>query len=173
MKSFNRLIASLFLIVISFVSLLAQSPQTNKVETQTIKSFNENKYKEWQKIKLKSLSFYTPKELKEKKVNCYEGGCYTFESSILNLHIDINYDAFRPSYERSYSDYKENIYSIDEGKVWSWFYENKERSKYTAGALFYLSKPKEKRVGIYLDSNDKKVYEIAEKIFKSVKFDTQ
>jgi hypothetical protein len=170
MKSFNRLLTSSFFIVISFVSLMAQSTQTTKSETETIKPVSENEYENWQKIKLKSLSFYAPKELKQQKVNCYEGGCYEFKDEIFTLSIDINYDAFRPSYERAYPDYKENVYDITNGKAWSWFYEHKESSKYTAGVLFYLEKPKNKRIGIYLSSTDKRVYEIAKKVFKSVKF---
>ncbi len=161
-----RFITAVFLCLffISTASVFSQSNQKTIVK-------KDEAFKDWQRIELKLFSFLIPKSFKQIETRCYESGCYSFKDADISLNIDINYDAFRPNVERNYTDYKENIYDIDNGKAWSWFY--KRESKYRTGVLFYLDKPKNKRVGIYLSAEDKNVFEIAEKVFRSVKFNSQ
>jgi hypothetical protein len=150
-----------------FISSMPNFSQSNQ---KSLAKKDEDS-KDWQRVELELFSFLIPKSFKKIETRCYESGCHSFEDNNISLNIDINYDAFRPNLERNYADYKENVYDTNNGKAWAWFYQRE--SKYKSGVIFYLDKPKDKRVGIYLSSTDKNVFKVAEKVFKSVEFNSQ
>jgi hypothetical protein len=164
----NVFTALLFTTVSVFSQTNREPLNENKIINPQCETEKNEAKSEWQEVKLDGFSFSLPKSFKNIEVKCYDSRCYRFEEGNTGLTIDRDHAAFRPNLERSYPDYRENIFDIDEGKVWSWFY--KRDSKYKAGVLFYLNNPKDARLGIYLTSDDEQIFEIAEKIFNSVKF---
>lgn len=129
--------------------------------------------KNWQKIKLKSLSLKIPVELKQKNVNCFDSECYAFESEEIYLSIDVSSAVGYPTSQKRYASFLEKTVEIDGsfGKIWH-FEENKETDpnyKFKSGVVIFSEKDKGSKVGISIFSKDLAIEELAEKIFKSIK----
>lgn len=130
----------------------------------------------WQRVELRSLSVCVPKDLPKKEPKCRHSECYTFENDDIRFGIDIDFDAYRPTFEKKYPSYKtESIWLDETNGVWAWKWsfeeaETKSKYKYHSGALVNFEYRSNYLVGMSVLSNDVKSLEIADKIIRSVKF---
>lgn len=131
---------------------------------------NPENYKEWQKVKTKYVTLYTPKELEKTDKNCYEGDCNIFKSNETSMLIDTNEAAFYPIYEKTYPSYSEKVFCISGKLAWFWSYKQDQKNKYLAGVFFYFEENPKRRFGIYFNSKNKDIKQTAEKIIKSIEF---
>jgi len=170
----TKLTISLFIITISFIGVFAQKPQQktkSSEEIEVAKPINPDEYKDWQKIETKCFSIYAPKELKQKKVKCIDSAfCDDFVSENLVLGVDINVDAGYATFEKEYPSYSEKYIWIDGAFAWIWSYEDKGEYKYNSGVIYRFREDSNYRIGVYLYSKDTNIKEMAEKIFRSIKF---
>lgn len=162
----SKVIGCSLLIFLSLSTNFGQTGQKTSIEKVKIR---KSDYKDWRKVELNNLSFYIPKELKKQEAKCIDGGCYLFKSEELKLSIDVNSAAGFPTYEKKKPAYSEKFFQIDNAKACIWSVEN-DRYKYESGVLFEFEKTRNYRIGMYLFSNSQDVKNLAEKIFKSVKF---
>lgn len=107
MNYFIKTTVCAIFILIGLTTVFSQECQKPKageeVLIENVEKPKSEDYKDWQKIKIQNFSFYVPKELKQKDVSCFEGGCYKYEGGDLLLGIDINPDTYYPTFERSYT----------------------------------------------------------------------
>jgi hypothetical protein len=181
MKMTISIFLLLFLVVITFDSAIGQNPQFNsEVYPEKVNLFDEKDYAGWQKIELKNLLFYAPKELKSQKVMCYDSDCYRFQSDDLILDLSFDVESRGSTTEKSYPNYSENLLLINDNVALSWFFERKmgEFNSF-AGIRFIYEKTNNQFVRI--TSNKKALtmklffkefnnQEMAKKIFRSIKF---
>jgi len=166
----------IFLVIGTSLSIAQENEikSEQRVSIETIKEIRSKEYKDWQKINLSNLSFYAPKELIPKKPNCYDSNCYTFESKDLFLSIDISSAVGYPISAKKLPGFSEKIIKVDKafGAIW-YFKENEETDpiyKYKSGVLFRFADNSDYKIGISIFSKNEDIKEIAEKMFKSVKF---
>lgn len=173
MRMFFTVLLSVFLMFVAQVAAFAQD--SDKTDCSLPKTTNNppDDYKDWQKVELSSFKFYIPNNLKSKSVKCYEGNCYHFESEDLKLTVDVNTDAWRPTFERSYASYLSKFVQIGGRSAWIWHFEDEGIYKYISGVNFKFKEDKNYGMGIYLSSKTKNVSEVAEKIFNSVTFNNE
>jgi hypothetical protein len=164
MKSSINLALCLLLVVTSFSGIEAQQSQAARITSDS------NEYREWRKIDVGIFEFHAPKELKGGKRQGIDSRVWKYESADLVLDIDAGLYSGFPSVERTGATYREMFLTVDGASAWMWFYEDpKNELRYVSGANFSF-KGLNESVTIELNSKDIKGQEIAEKMFKSVKF---
>jgi len=165
------LICSLFILVGKTVIIAQECPKPpfeTKINVEKITSRKAEEYKDWREIKSKYITFYAPNDLKELKVNCYEGACASFDSKDIHMGIDTNSAAFYPYYEKTFPTYIEKLFWIDGRLAWFWSFKSDEGNIYKAGIFFYFEENPKRRLVINFNSTNKDVNSIAERIVKSI-----
>jgi hypothetical protein len=136
----------------------------------------EPQTRDWNRIEIRNLSFIVPDDVRQQEIKCIESGCYYFKNGEFSLGIDINADAYRPTYERGYSSYSEKRVWLDEKSgiyVWIWSFKRPDGDDpYRAGALFLFHDCPTRIVNMTFSSSLPGVAKVAEKIMMSVKFGT-
>ncbi len=126
------------------------------------------------KIDLPKISFYAPVELKESKggKSLRPGTVFQYVSEDFRLGLELSNSAYRPNiFDKELPSYCERYTWIDDAFTYIWHAKpDKDYKKYESGVYFQFSESKNYAVGLYLLSKTKETKEIAEKIFKSVKF---
>lgn len=163
------------------VAALGQSAHRisgNVPSVDSEKQLKDEDYKDWRKIELRRFSFYVPPGLIQTDVKCVESGCYTFKVDSMVVGVDVNPDAYRPSYERKFASYKEKRFWVDEVNgiyAWQWSFEqerNQSEYQYHYGCLFIFENQKHYKVNFSVLSDTAAAEKIATGICRSVRFKT-
>jgi hypothetical protein len=170
MTNMKQILTLPIIFALFLIPCLAQQTKNQSIVVEELKPFDVKDYEGWQKVELNALTFYIPSILKRKEVKCYDGGCYHFESDDLLFRIDLDPAAGRPTFERTYPSYSDKITQIDGKYAWIWFFQDEGDYKYLSGVNFWDERSRKYGAGIYLSSKTTDTKQMAEKIFRSIKF---
>jgi hypothetical protein len=139
---------------------------------QELLQFNKTNYIGWQKIDVDAFSFYLPKEFKGGKRKAIDTTTWKFDNENAELAVFIGAFAPRPDNETNLASFRSDLLIIDSFSAWSFSYEDKNDFKYVNGIGFWSNRIKGFVITIYLSSKDEKAKDLAEKIFTSIKFNS-
>lgn len=165
MKRIVILLLTLSLFLVNCTSTLVAQQQLDSIQAEG-----------WQRVELTSLSLCVPRDLPKKEPKCRHSECYTFENDYIRFGIDIDFDAYRPTFEKKYPSYKTESIWLDEANgVWAWKWsfeeaETKSKYRYHSGVLVNFEYKRNYLVGMSCLSNDATSLDIADKIIRSAKF---
>ena len=157
-----RLTSILFLALITLVPIVAQQNSTPTTQNRDKVEFKE--------VDLGFIKLEVPAALQKQDPKCIEGGCWQFSGSGMVLSVDWNVDCWRPTFERNYRSYTEDIVLVDEVRARLWSFKKDENTTFQWGANYATEKGYTIGLGIYFSSNSKNDGDIAKRIFNSVKF---
>ncbi|MGI9055549.1 MAG: hypothetical protein ACR2F2_07075 [Pyrinomonadaceae bacterium] len=169
----------MFVFILSSVyTAFAQECKKNqlgeKIQVEAEQTFDVNDYKDWQKINLSKISFYLPSDFKENKERkpYHPRQAFLYENEDFTLGIDLSNSAYYPGdSDKELPSYCERYVWIDEAFGYIWHFKpNKNFAIYNSGVYFQFERSTNYAVGFNLLSKTKQTKDIAEKIFKSVKF---
>lgn len=158
--SMHKRVLTLLLILTSAGAVFAQSAREDA---------RAGEYEGWQKIETGIFVFYAPKELKGGKRQGIDSSVYRYKSDALVLEIDAGVYAGFPSPEGKTNE-RHKFMTVDGATALLWFYEyEKGEWRYACGVHFTF-KGLNESITMNVASKSQGGQEIAEKIFKSVKF---
>lgn len=123
---------------------------------------------EFKEIDLGPLRLSIPAELKEVPQTCLDGGCWKYANGQTVLEIDNSDYAYRPTFERKYPSYTEEVVIVDDIKAKFWSFE--DHGRFISGAMYGTGKDSKGRLGIYFQSGASDTRALAKQIFASVRF---
>lgn len=170
-----KIIVSLFLLALTNSVANAQQDKKEPNKRNILKArsdFSQEAYKDWQKVALRQFSFYVPKNFRLEEVKGIDTTEWHYKSDEINFIVIMG--AYAPSYsvkDKKTGSLKYKSFQIDNIDAEMWFYEvaNKEYN-YISAIHFQPPMLKVSSVTIYLESKALTGQQIAEKVFKSIRF---
>ena len=127
-------------------------------------------YNDLKEVDLGFIKISIPSALQKQEKKCIEGGCWKFADDEIVVSVDWNIDAWRPTFQRQYPSYAEELILVDNVRARFWSFQDKSRFKFISGANYATEKDHRIGLGIYLSSVDVDTRELAKKVFSTVKF---
>jgi hypothetical protein len=121
----------------------------------------------WKRLTLIDISLCIPKEFEVKNAPSMEGGRVQFQNSELRFSIDYSLDSWRPTVERRYASYNEEVFVKDSVRYWTWNFDGRDGWKYVSGMNIWEEKHQKYVAGIFLFSNSADSKELAQNIFRT------
>lgn len=157
--------------VLVLMSLTSFGQQASKVPPTEVSKEEQCKVlDDLKEVDLGFLKLSIPSRLVDQKAKGIEGGYWKFIGDGMVLSVDRNVDAWRPTFERDYPSYKEDVILIDGVRSRLWSFSDEAKSHFVYGANYATEKNHRVGLGIYLQSDSKNLEELATKVFLSVRF---